>query len=89
MELEVPGPGTSVGETSDTNSEQSNCSWKIITDKPMPEASLTSKRVSEPEEEVKEAKTKKKKEAKEDTTKFDSCVKHLQVIVEELESSNF
>ena len=48
MELEVPGPGTSVGETSDTNSEQSDCSWKIITDKPMPEASLTSKRVSEP-----------------------------------------
>ena len=86
MELEVPGLGTSVGETSDTNSEQSDCSWKIITDKPMPEASLTSKRVSEPEEEVKEAETKKKKE---DTTKFDSCVEHLRVIVEELESSKF
>ena len=55
----------------------------------MPEASLTSKRVREPEEEVKEAETKKKKEDKEDTTEFDSCVKHLRVIVEELESSNF
>lgn len=89
MELEVPGPGTSVVETSDTNSEQSDWSRKIITNKPMPEASLTSKRVSEPYEEVKEAETKKKKEAKEDTTKFDSCVKHLQVTVKELESSNF
>ena len=55
----------------------------------MPEVSLTSKRVREPEEEVKEAETKKKKEDKEDTTEFDSCVKHLRVIVEELESSNF
>ena len=68
MELEVPGPGTSVSEISDTNSEQSDCSWKIITDEPMPEESLTSKRAREPEEEVKEAKTKKKKDDKEDTT---------------------
>ena len=49
MELETPEQGASVGE-SDANSEYSEDSWKIVTDEPMPEVSLTSKRVREPEE---------------------------------------
>ena len=46
MELETPEQGTSVGE-SDANSEHSEDSWKIVTDGPMLEVSLTSKRVRE------------------------------------------
>ena len=92
MELEAPGQGASVVEISDTNSEQSENSGKIFIDEPMPEVSLTSKRVRKPEErskgEEKIVKKKEKKNDKEDTTEFDSCMEHLRVIVEELESSN-
>ena len=49
MELETPEQGASVGQ-SDANSEHSEDSWKIVTDEPMPNVSLTSKRVREPEE---------------------------------------
>ena len=58
----------------------------------MPEVSLNFKRVREPEEGGKEeGKTgrKKNRNDKDDTAEFDSCVEHLRVIVEELESSNF
>lgn len=58
----------------------------------MPEVSLNFKRVREPEERGKEeGKTgrEKNRNDKDDTAEFDSCVEHLRVIVEELESSNF
>ena len=58
----------------------------------MPQVSLTSKRVREPEEAGKtdeKVEKKKKKDNKEDTTEFDSCTEHLRVIVEELEFCNF
>ena len=86
-----PGPGTSVGKISDMNSEQSDCLQKIVINEPMPELSLTSKRVKEQEEGSKgeEKIGKKKKNDKEDTAEFDSCIEHLRVIVKELESSNF
>ena len=85
-----PGPGTSVGKISDMNSEQSDCLRKIVINEPMPELSLTSKRVKEQEEGSKgEEKIGKKKNDKEDTAEFDSSIEHLRVIAKELESSNF
>lgn len=92
MELKVPGQDASGREVSDTNSDQSEASWKTVTKKSMPEVSLTSKRVREPEKGSKEQdNTVKKKERnnKGDTVEFSSCVEHLRAVVEELESSNF
>ena len=54
----------------------------------MPEVYLTSKRVREPKEEGKDN-TANKKKKDDDSTEFDSIVEHLEVVVEELESSNF
>ena len=54
----------------------------------MPEVYLTSKRVREPKEEDKDN-TENKKKKDDDSTEFDSIVEHLEVVVEELESSNF
>ena len=86
MELEAPGPDASASE-SDANSEHSKDSPKI-TDEPMPEVSLTSKRVREPEETGKET-TETKKKKQESDIEFESCREHLRVIIDELESSNF
>ena len=64
MELEVPGKGASVREISNMNSHQSEASSTIVTNEPMPEISLTSKRMRKPEEgskEEEENKTEKKK----------------------------
>ena len=69
------------------NSEHSEDSPKI-TDEPMPEVSLTSKRVREPEETGKEI-TEIKKKKQETDIEFESCREHLRVIIDELESSNF
>ena len=44
--METPQQGASVGQ-SVANLEHSEDSWKIVTDEPMPEVSLTSKRVRE------------------------------------------
>ena len=58
----------------------------------MPEVSLTSKRVREPEETGKETTEKKKKKQEnnnKDDIEFESCREHLRVIIDELESSNF
>ena len=93
MELEVPGKGASVWEISNMNSDQSEASSKTVTNEPMPEISLTSKRMTKPEEgskEEEENKTeqKKKRNNRVDTTEFNSCVEHLRVIVEELEPSD-
>ena len=52
------------GEVSDTNSEQSEASWKIVIDEPMPEVSLTSKKVRESEEGNKEQDHTEKKKRK-------------------------
>lgn len=49
---------------------------------------MTSKRVREPKEEDKDN-TENKKKKDDDSTEFDSIVEHLEVVVEELESSNF
>ena len=65
MELETLEQGASVGE-SDANSEHSEDSWKIVTDEPMPEVSLTSKRVREPEETGKNDEKIEKKKKKEE-----------------------
>ena len=89
MELEEPGRGTSADELSETTSEASEASLQIVVDEPMPEASLTSKRVREPEEEgtdETEKKTKKKFDEKEE---LDSCIFHLTEIVKELEEGEF
>ena len=61
MELEEPGRGTSADELSETTSEASEASLQIVVDEPMPEASQTSKRVREPEEEGTEETEKKQK----------------------------
>ena len=61
MELEEPGRGTSADELSETTSEASEASLQIVVDKPMPEASQTSKRAREPEEEGTEETEKKQK----------------------------
>ena len=74
MELEAPGPDASASE-SDANSEHSEDSLNI-TDEPMPEVSLTSKRVREPEETDKETAEKKKKKQEnndKDDIEFKSC----------------
>ena len=62
MEWERLGPGTSAGNVSNANPEHSGEQQRTIADEPMPEASLTSKRLREPEEQVKNtAEIKKKK----------------------------
>ena len=63
-------------------------SQRTIVDEPMPEASLTSKRVKEPKEEGKEKLEKKKEKEADNTTEFDSIIEHLKVILEDLKSSN-
>ena len=83
MESEEPGQGASADIMSDVDSEQSETPQPTCVDEPMPEASQTSKRVREPEEEEIESKKKK------DIDDFESIKEHLKVIVEELESSNF
>ena len=62
---------------------------KIVINEPMPELSLTSKRVKEQEEGSKGEEKIGKKNDKNDTAEFDSCIEHLRVIVKKLESSNF
>ena len=60
MELEEPGGGTSVDELSEVTSKTSEASIQIVVDEPMPEASQTSKRVRESDEDGKETEKKKK-----------------------------
>ena len=60
MELEEPGRGTSADELSEATSETSETSLQIVVNEPMPEASQTSQRVREPDEEGKETEKKKK-----------------------------
>lgn len=67
MELKVPGQDASGREVSDMNSDQSEASWKTVTKKSMPEVSLTSKRVREPEKGSKEQDNTVKKKKKETT----------------------
>ena len=53
MEWEKLGPGTSAGNMSNADPENSGEQQRRIADELMPEASLTSKRLREPEEEAK------------------------------------
>ena len=87
MEWERLGPGTSADNMSDANSENSAEQQRTIANEPMPEASLTSKRLREPEEEGNNTVENKKK--KDEIDEFESILEHLKVILEELESSNF
>ena len=86
MELEEPGQGTSADELSEATSETSGGSLQKVVGEPMPEASQTSKRVWEPDEDGKETGKKKKDSEKEE---LDSCVAHLREIIEELEEGEF
>ena len=54
MELVEPGQDTSTNNMSYTYSEDSETSQRTVVDEPIPEASLTSKRVRKPEEEGKD-----------------------------------
>ena len=53
MEWEKLGPGTSADNMSNADPENSGEQQRRIADELMPEASLTSKRLREPEEEAK------------------------------------
>ena len=87
MEWEKLEPGTSADNMSNADPESSGERQRTNADEPMPEASLTSKRLREPEEEGKNiVKNKKNKDEIDD---FGCILEHLKVIVEELESSNF
>ena len=66
MELREPGPSTSADNLSEANSEDSEMSFQIVVNKPISEASLTSKMVRKPEDseniyEKNHEKTKKKR----------------------------
>ena len=61
MEWKRLRPSTSTDNMFDTNSENSGEQQRTIANKPMPEASLTSKRLREPEEGGKNTEKKKKK----------------------------
>ena len=85
-ELEEPGRGTSADELSEVTSETSEISLQIVVDEPMPEASQTSQRVREPDEEGTETEKKQKYSEEEE---LNSCVMHLREIVKELEEGEF
>ena len=87
MEWEKLGPGTSADNMSNADPESSGERQRTNADEPMPEASLTSKRLREPEEDGKNIVENKKK--KDEIDEFGCILEHLKVIVEELESSNF
>ena len=87
MEWDRLGSGTSVDNMSDANPENPGKQQRTIAKEPMPKASLTSKRLREPEEEGKNMVENKKK--KDEIDEFESILEYLKVIVEELEFSNF
>ena len=58
MELEEPGQGNSADKLSEATSETSEASLRIVVDEPMPEASQTSKTVTQPNENGKETEKK-------------------------------
>ena len=89
MVLEEPGQDTSAYNMSNMNSKDSEMSERTVVDKPMPEASVISKKVTELEEEGKDNVKNKKKKEDVDTAEFHSIVEHQKVIVEELKYSNF
>ena len=64
MEWKRLRPSTSTDNMFDTNSENSGEQQRTIANKPMPEASLTSKRLREPEEGCKSMVGNKKKRMK-------------------------
>ena len=74
MDIGEPGPGTTAAdELSEATSEESGTSLQIIIDEPMPEASHTSKRVREQEEnEQLEKKISEKKKRKKHTQQMKS-----------------
>ena len=53
MKWEEPGPRTSTNNISEANSKDSGALLWIVVDKPMSEASLTAKKVREPENRMK------------------------------------
>ena len=64
MEWQRLGPGTSANNMSDANTENPGEQRRTTANEPMPKASLTSKRLREPEEEGKNTLEKKKKKMK-------------------------
>lgn len=89
MELKEPGQGTSVNNMQKVNSEDCETLQRTLVDEPMSEASLTSKRVGEPEDGGKKHTENKKKKGEVYMDEFNSTVDHLKVTVGEFESSNF
>ena len=90
MKWEEPGPRTSTDNISEASSKDSGALLWIVVDKPMSEASLTAKRVREPEEEENENEVENKKKKEENNDAEYQCItEHLKVVLEELESSNF
>ena len=64
MDWQRLGPGTSANNMSDANTENPGQQRRTTANEPMPKASLTSKRLREPEEEGKNTLEKKKKKMK-------------------------
>ena len=85
MDLGEPGLGTSaVDELSEGTSEDSGRPIQIVVDKPMPQASHTSKRVRKPEENelMKKKSSEKKKKIYTADEEYESCIAHLNEVVE-------
>ena len=87
MEWERQGQGNRTNNMSDANPENFEEQQRTIVNKPMPEASLTSKRRENLKRRVRTPWRIKKKVGK-STDDFESILEHLKIIVEELESSN-